>query len=873
VSTPAFPNMLQMEPRVPRVAWIAIRAFTVAAALALIGALFADPHWALSVFWGIFIPLTPLLFFLAPGLWRNICPLAAVNQTARVFRFSRGLTLPEPLVEHAYLIPVVLLFGLIPARRVLFNTNGPAVGALLLGVGALAFFGGVALRGKSGWCSTFCPLLPVQRIYGQTPFAIVRNSHCEPCVGCAKNCFDFNPQVAQFADLYDDHPVRPAYRKLFVGAFPGLVLAYFTIGNHGVLRTYELFAAVVLASAGLFLLLDTVVRISTATIPTLFAAAALNIFYWYSFPRLAQRLAHAQPDWWVWGSRGVLAALTLVWVARTLRKEDRFVEVASAAGGIRLGAGIASALRDTAAIADVTVLPQQRRIAVESGATLLEVIEKAGLSIESGCRMGMCGADPICVIDGADSLSAVGDDERSTLERLGLAGSTRMACCARVRGPVSISLTPERRIAAAGAEVAHDTAPGIERVVIVGNGIAGTTAADYVRRRHPSCSIDLVAREEHFLYNRMAISRLVYGRSAMQGLYLQPEEWYEEQRITPWLNTRAARIDRERRELVLATGEALPYDRLILAAGSEARVPPIEGMDLPGSFVMRTAEDAMDLRAYAQESGARRAVVVGGGLLGLEAAYALHQLGVRATVLHHSQRLLNHQLDERCSALVLSFLEGLGVSVSLEAEAVAVRGAGRVQDVLLEDGQTVPADLFLVCTGVRSNVELARAAQLEVGNGVVVDDRMRTSDPAIFAAGDIAEFEGRTWGLWPTAVEQGRIAALNALGADERYVDTPPVTMLKVTGADLLSAGRFEPEEGDEVVVLEDPVDHRYRKLVVRDGAIVGAIVFGYPLEGPGVAAAMKSGRDLSPQLDALRSGDWSGFVDRPAVVPSEAVA
>jgi ferredoxin len=508
--------MLQMEPRVPRTAWLAIRAVTIAAAPSLIGALFADPTWALSIFWGIFIPLAPLLFFLAPGLWRNICPLAAVNQIARVFRFSRGLTLPRPLVEHGYLIPVVMLFGLIPARRVLFNTSGPAVGALLLGVGALAFFGAIALKGKSGWCSTFCPLLPVQRIYGQTPFAIVRNSHCEPCLGCAKNCFDFNPQVAQFADLYDDNPVRPAYRKLFVGAFPGLVLAYFTVGNHGVLRTYELFAIVVLASAGLFLLLDSVVRISTATIPTLFAAAALNVYYWYSFPRLAQRLAHAQSDWWVWGSRSAIAVLSLIWVAWTLRSEERFLEVAASVGGVRLGAGAVSALRDSAAAADVTVLPQQRRIAVDAGATLLEVIEKDGLSIEAGRRMSMCGADPICVLDGADSLSPIGDDERSTLERLGLADSTRMACCARVRGPVSISLTPERRIAAAGAGPAEGVAPGIERVVIVGNGIAGTTAADYVRRRHGTCSIDLVAREEHFLYNRMAISRLVYGRSAMQ---------------------------------------------------------------------------------------------------------------------------------------------------------------------------------------------------------------------------------------------------------------------------------------------------------------------------------------------------------------------
>jgi NADPH-dependent 2,4-dienoyl-CoA reductase/sulfur reductase-like enzyme/ferredoxin len=868
-----FRNMLQLEPLIPRRAWIGIRAGFFVLALLLIVALIVWPGWTLSVWWGIVIPLVPLLFFVAPGLWRNICPLATTNQTPRLFGFTRGLTMPKAVADRLYLVPVILLLGLIPARKALFNENGTALAVLLLSVGAAAFAGGLAFKGKSGWCSSICPLLPIQRLYGQTPFATVRNSHCEPCVGCTKNCFDFNLEVAQLADIYDEEPFWSGYRRFFAGAFPGLVLGFFLIaaphGDHGILRMYGEFAVYVLASLGLFFAADTLLRVSPAFVPTVFAAMAITTYYWYVIPRLSERLGHAHPGWLVWPLRGVMIAVALFWIWRTYEKEERFVEVAAGSGSVRLGAGAAAALRDAGHDAEVLVLPQERRIAVPAGATLLEVIEKGGLPIEAGCRMGMCGADPVCVLEGMGELSEANADELATIERLGLAPSTRMACCARVQGAVSVTLTPERAGVAAGAGPAEGVDSSVRRVVVIGNGIAGITAADYVRRRHPDCEIDVVARESHHLYNRMAISRLIYGRSAMQGLYLQPDSWYDEQRVTTWLNTRASRIDREAKEVVLATGQTLPYDRLIIAAGSASFVPPVEGMSLPGAGVLRDAEDAMKLRAYVQETEARRVIVSGGGLLGLEAAYALHQLGLHVTVLQRGARLLNLQLDERGSEFLRAYLEGLGLAVVCGAEAVELRGDGRVQEVGLKDGQTMPADVFLVAAGVRSNLELAREAGLEVDKGILVDAEMRTSDPAIYAAGDVAEFEGRVWGLWPTAVEQGRVAAVNALGAGEAYVESLPVTMLKVTGADLLSAGRFEPEEEDIVVTLEDPDDHRYRKLVLRDGAIVGAVLFGYPLEAPGVTAAMKAGRDLSDELDALRAGDWSCFVEQGAGVPA----
>jgi NAD(P)H-nitrite reductase large subunit len=404
---------------------------------------------------------------------------------------------------------------------------------------------------------------------------------------------------------------------------------------------------------------------------------------------------------------------------------------------------------------------------------------------------------------------------------------------------------------------------GIKQVVIVGNGIAGVTAADYVRRGHPDCEIHVVGRERHALYNRMAISRLIYGRSAMNGLYLQPQEWYEERNITQWLNTRVIRINRTSKSVALATGEVLPFDRLILANGSSSAVPPIAGYNLPGAFVLREAEDAMGIRAYVQEHGCRRALVGGGGLLGLEAAFALHSLGLKVTVLERGDWLLRRQLDERGAQFLKRYLEGLGLQILHRAEIRSIIGEGRVQQATLTDGRELPCDLFLAAVGMVPNLELARAAALESNRGLLVDSRMQTSDPAIFGAGDVCEFDGQVLGLWPVAVEQARVAAINAIGEPVAYQAVIPVTTLKVVGIDLTSIGRFDARSEDDVaIVLEDIDNHRYRKLVISNGKVAGAILLGFPLEANGIATAVKEGRDLSEYLEDLRRGNWSIFSD-----------
>ena len=862
-----FPNYMQMRRRLPIGAWHLLRGASVATFFAVVVALLVRPTGALFFFWRVLVPALPLVFFLAPGVWRNVCPLAAANQVPRLLGFTKGLSTSQTFKDRSYLVAIALFVTIVSTRKVIFDDNGGALAALLLAAIVSAFVGGVLFKGKSGWCSSICPLLPVQRLYGQTPFVTIPNSHCQPCVGCTRNCYDFNPKVAYQADMYERDLQWSAPRKLFAGAFPGIVVAFFEVATPPAIPIPEMylrFAISVLVSAGSFFLIDATFRITTSKLAAVYGAAALNLFYWYNSPSIAGAIGEvtgADVRWLVWPLRVAVLILTLVWVVRTFRTERQFVDQALGAGqaSLRLAPSQESALLKTIEPGtglEVKFVPEDRRVVASAGASILDVAEGAQLPIEAGCRVGMCGSDPVAIKGGMENLSPVGGEEGNTLRRLGMAANTRMACSARLQGPVCVSLTPD------SAEGEAETGPAsfdpsISSVVVIGNGIAGITAADFVRRRHPECEVHVIGKEPHGLYNRMAITRLIYGRSAMQGLYLLPDSWYEEHRITCWLNTRAQGIDLDRRQVALGTGETLPFDRLILAMGSSSFIPPIPGYGLPGSFPVREAEDAINIRRFVQQHGSRDAVVAGGGLLGLEAAYALQKLGLRVSVLERGDRLLRNQIDERCSGLLASYIGNLGIEVIRHGEAKEIQGKERVERVELTNGTVLPCDVFVVCVGIRPNVELAQAAGLLVKRGVVVDDTMRTSASDVYAAGDVAELEGQVLGLWPTAVSQGEVAAINALGGGESHVRALPVAILKGVGIDLMSVGRFEPKEGDEVIVVEEAKDYSYGKLVVAENRLVGALLLGRPADAPHVLAAVKNEADLTGDIEALRTGDW----------------
>jgi len=851
-----------MRQPLPVAAWHVARVLALACAAGVIALLFVRPHTGLVLWWLVILPCLPLVFMFVPGLWRNLCPMATLNQVPRLFGFTRGLSAPDWLLRNAIAVQALFYFALITTRVPYLDHNGPATGALMIVALGAAFAGGVAYKGKSGWCGTLCPLMPIQRLYGQTPAVVLPNSHCSTCVGCTPNCIDFNPRLAVIADVHESSEQRVKQLKVFAGVFPGFVVAFLAVPSSivgepaslgvSVGRYYLLTAVYMLVSLGLYFLLEAFLPLTPLVLMAVFAAAALNL---HNVLRFGTAFHVAKPTWLSIVEGIAVFAATAVFVGRTWLRERRVDELERVERPVVPRVDFEGSAEGAAP--EVTFVPSGQRIVVAAETSLLDAAERAGIHLEAGCRMGVCGADPVTVVKGVDHLSPPGAGERATLERLGFGAGCRMACSARVRGPVEVTLDVTRQ-AAAVPTVVRDPDPSIVNVVIVGNGIAANTVADHVRRLHPACAIDIVGDELHPLYNRMGISRLVYGRSAMSGLVLHDDEWYERNSITAWLNTVVDEIDREEQIVVLGTGERLPYDRLVLATGATATLPPITGLDDPSVFVMRTAEDATRIRAVAQRAHARRAVVVGGGLLGTETAHALNRLGLRVTIVQRSPRLLAGHLDRRSSELVAQYLRRVGIALSLGAAPVSVTREPDGASLDLVGGGRVPADLVVVCVGITPAIEVAARAGLAVDRGILVDDAMRTSDPLVFAAGDVAQHASGMPGLWPAAVAQAEVAAANAVGEERRYEPPPSVAVLKGVGLTVMSAGELDGTAGEAVSRESTDDDLRYWKLIVRNEVAVGAVVVGDWLHGSLLVDAVVAGRDLGPELAALRDGDLS---------------
>ena len=868
---PIFANFMQVQPLIPRGVWQVLRVFSLIVFGLVVWGLLYHSDITLLIFWGIMVPSLPLVFWLLPGLWRNLCPLAASNQLPRLLNFSLAKEVPAKLKRYASVIGLLLLFIAVPMRKLVLNHDGEFLAITLIIIISFAFIGGFLFKGKSGWCGSFCPLLPVQRLYGQTPIATVNNSHCAPCIGCTKNCFDFNPQVAYLADLYDEDPVTAGDRKFFAGMMPGLLLAYFAMPYNETIPIYQLyfqFGVYCVVGIGVYQAVETLFKFSPQKNTALFALISINIFYWYASQILVTTTSNLTtfvlPDWSPWLVRITILAVSLFWFWKTLVKEKLFLSQAFTSSQQTKVASLKHLKKHAAKQSDnptITIQPSGEQLVAKPEMTLLDLLEANGHKINSGCRMGACGADPIAIIDGEDTLPEKSGEEQATLERLGYKSGVRMACCIKAATNIAINLDPSS-VPQEEEAIEFEQDDDIESIVIIGNGIAGVTAADYIRRHHKDCKIHLIGNEKYPLYNRMAISKLIYGRTALQGLILMPDDWYQKRNVQQWLNTQVRDINAIKKIVFLATGETINYDRLIITTGSHARIPKIDNWGINGCFALRTAEDGMSIRTYLQDHQCKRVIVAGGGLLGLEAAYAFTQVGMRVTVLERSNHLLKRQLDEKAANILHTYLHALGITIIYQAEVESVVGKDMIEAVQLKTGEKILANLLLVAAGIVTNQKLTQDKYLKANKGLIVDDHLRTSQKDIYAAGDIAELEdapGKIPGLWPVAVEQGRVAAINALGGDQAYIDKPVATGLKVVGVDLTSMGDFIGQADDDIICFK--TRELYRKLVIRNRKIVGTILLGHPEFSAKITQFINRSTELSEeQLIKLKQDEWALF-------------
>jgi nitrite reductase (NADH) large subunit len=370
-------------------------------------------------------------------------------------------------------------------------------------------------------------------------------------------------------------------------------------------------------------------------------------------------------------------------------------------------------------------------------------------------------------------------------------------------------------------------------LVVVGTGMAGAKVVEEVLARRPDgFHIRMFGAEPHGTYNRILLSSVLGGFQDPSRLWLNPLDWYEQREVFVHSGVMAQTIDRSRRVVVGGDGKVEePYDYLVLATGSRPFVPPLEGSRQQGVFVFRTLEDCSAIAAYAQDCD--RAVVLGGGLLGLEAARGLLSHGLEVTVVEVAPQLMVQQLDPVGGALLRSKLEAMGVRVLLGTTTTALLGGGgRVTGLRFQDGSTLDTDMVVISCGIRPNVEVARAAGLTVERAIVVDDQLRSSDTDIFAVGECAQHRGKLYGLVDPVYEQARVLAdvLTAANREAAYAGSRLATTLKVMGVDLLSMGEVTAPGPDCQVLTEtDPAQGVYRKVVLRDGALVGAILLGAP--------------------------------------------
>ena len=391
-----------------------------------------------------------------------------------------------------------------------------------------------------------------------------------------------------------------------------------------------------------------------------------------------------------------------------------------------------------------------------------------------------------------------------------------------------------------------------QKLVVIGAGMASGRMLEAIFDAGGDFDVTLFNAEARGNYNRLMLSPVLSGEKTYAQIVTHDAEWYESQGVDCRFGEPVVKIDRENR-VVYSNAGGVPYDALVIATGSAPFIIPVPGKDLPGVCTYRDLEDTNAMIA-ASRPGAK-AVVIGGGLLGLEAAAGMAARGAEVVVIHLMGHLMERQLDPAAGYLLQKDLESRGIGVHCKGATKAILGTDRVEAVLLEDGTVYPADLVCMAVGIRPEVRLANDAHLEVGRGITVDDQMRTSDPAIFALGECVEHDKQLFGLVAPLYDQAKVLAATLLGQDAAFKPVQTATKLKVTGVDLFSAGDFADAPGREDIVFRDPGRGVYKRLILEGDRLIGAVMYGDTADGAWFFDLIKQGRDVTDLRDTLIFG------------------
>jgi nitrite reductase (NADH) large subunit len=409
-------------------------------------------------------------------------------------------------------------------------------------------------------------------------------------------------------------------------------------------------------------------------------------------------------------------------------------------------------------------------------------------------------------------------------------------------------------------------------LIVIGNGMAGCRAVEEIIARDATrYRITIFGAEPRVNYNRIMLSPLLAGEKSFDDIVINDQAWYDDNAITLVAGDPVVAIDRKIQTITARSGGVESYDKLILATGSDPFIIPVPGHDLRGVVTFRDMDDVGSMLRAADAGG--EAVVIGGGLLGLEAAHGLSLRGMKVTVLHIMPTLMERQLDEAAGWLLKGALEGRGQTILTGADTAEIYGQGKVEGVRLKDGRDIPASLVVMAVGIRPNVKLARAADLAIGRGIHVDDHLVTSDANILAVGECVEHNGSVYGLVAPIWEMCRSLADGLISTPNGYTGSVTSTKLKVSGIDVFSAGDFSGGEGCEDIVMRDASRGVYKRVIVKDDRVIGAVLYGDTGDGNWYFELLKRQEDVSDIRDALIFGQAFASGGGASANPNAAVA